>query len=236
MNVQVRKTALGRYRLAYECPKCQTRLTSPLTDAGESDHCPECEEAFEVPGVGERERIVADNEQRIRQSQLVKQRNRATVRSAASTALPYVVWFSLLAGAPLSHWTTDKLDPAVAAHEESLQEYRQAVAEYDQEIARLNETKVYRTRTGYAYHRSYHYADRNYAIGLASALSSFSPCDVCRPPYTNLPKQPNKPLLVKSAVWRTAGWAMWVGMVAVPIAAKLALNGSKDRDDLLSET
>lgn len=58
--VQVKRRLLGGHLLVYGCPKCQTRLTSPLDDAGKSDSCPDCGTTFVVPGVAEREQIRAE--------------------------------------------------------------------------------------------------------------------------------------------------------------------------------
>ena len=60
MLVHVKKRLLGGHLLVYGCSKCQTRLTSPLDDAGKSDSCPDCGTTFVVPGVAEREQIHAE--------------------------------------------------------------------------------------------------------------------------------------------------------------------------------
>jgi uncharacterized Zn finger protein (UPF0148 family) len=50
-SVQYRKTLLGgKDEVTYDCPDCKESLKSPLTDAGNKDHCPHCECEFIVPG------------------------------------------------------------------------------------------------------------------------------------------------------------------------------------------
>lgn len=41
----------------YACPKCNDRLTSEIADAGLEDHCPQCTQAFVVPGIKEKLRL-----------------------------------------------------------------------------------------------------------------------------------------------------------------------------------
>ncbi len=50
MNPKVTKTLLGGYQVKFDCPGCKTRLTSPLSDAGMKDTCPDCGSQFAVPG------------------------------------------------------------------------------------------------------------------------------------------------------------------------------------------
>lgn len=47
----------GGYTVGYECPNCQTRLKSPLDDAGKTDTCPDCKKPFVVPGTQERDQL-----------------------------------------------------------------------------------------------------------------------------------------------------------------------------------
>jgi Zn-finger nucleic acid-binding protein len=91
--VQIKNGLLGRRSISYGCPRCKTRLTSPLDDAGKSDTCPECGAVFAVPGVAERDRIHAENaaaaQQRSEQQQARKVENerRAAEEAAHRKAL-----------------------------------------------------------------------------------------------------------------------------------------------------
>jgi len=53
-NVQIRDYSINRSALgisvAYPCPACGQKLTSSLNDAGGTDHCPDCQLPFIVPG------------------------------------------------------------------------------------------------------------------------------------------------------------------------------------------
>ena len=50
---EVRTGRLGE-TVAYACPDCGSRLTSPLKEAGGTDRCPDCTQQFVVPGEKER--------------------------------------------------------------------------------------------------------------------------------------------------------------------------------------
>ncbi|WP_168567271.1 zf-TFIIB domain-containing protein [Crateriforma spongiae] len=51
---KIKKNIFGKYEVKFDCPKCGVRLTSPLTDAGEVDDCPDCRAKFRVPGKEQR--------------------------------------------------------------------------------------------------------------------------------------------------------------------------------------
>ncbi len=48
-----RNKLTGKLSVHYECPECDSDLTSALTEAGQQDTCPECETPFTVPGTRE---------------------------------------------------------------------------------------------------------------------------------------------------------------------------------------
>lgn len=50
MAVSFTKNLLGKTIVRFDCPKCKTRMRSPLTDAGKSDRCPECGVGLKIPG------------------------------------------------------------------------------------------------------------------------------------------------------------------------------------------
>jgi len=51
LSIQYRKTVFGgKEEITYDCPGCKESLRSPLSDAGNEDHCPHCECDFVVPG------------------------------------------------------------------------------------------------------------------------------------------------------------------------------------------
>ena len=61
-SFEIKRSLLGRYSIGYDCPNCEGRLKSPLTDAGKTDFCPACKFQFVVPGSEERERIRIQSE------------------------------------------------------------------------------------------------------------------------------------------------------------------------------
>lgn len=56
---EIRRNIFGRYEIKYSCPKCKTRLTSPLLEAGDNDACPDCGASFRVPGIEQRKEYEA---------------------------------------------------------------------------------------------------------------------------------------------------------------------------------
>ena len=71
----------------YACEKCKTDLRSPLSDAGKTDACPDCGEAFTVPGVRELERHQQAQEKRKRdKAEAKEQRRREREEQAALRA------------------------------------------------------------------------------------------------------------------------------------------------------
>lgn len=50
MKYKLKKTILGKEVLSYACVKCDSKLSSPLSDAGKVDRCPQCGSQFNVPG------------------------------------------------------------------------------------------------------------------------------------------------------------------------------------------
>jgi DNA-directed RNA polymerase subunit RPC12/RpoP len=49
-RIKIKKTLLGKLTVAYNCPKCDTRLVSDFANAGETEECPSCKEKVFVPG------------------------------------------------------------------------------------------------------------------------------------------------------------------------------------------
>ena len=73
---EVRQSNLtGRHRVHYKCPHCGAELHNPLEQAGSEDVCPECSNAFTVPG--------ADAREWIRQRETEAERERQAQREAA---------------------------------------------------------------------------------------------------------------------------------------------------------
>jgi hypothetical protein len=54
---QIKKKAIGGYAVAYDCPHCDTSLTSSLNEAGTSQPCPTCTRPFVVPGKVELDKL-----------------------------------------------------------------------------------------------------------------------------------------------------------------------------------
>ena len=62
MQYSVHRNLVGLHFVKYVCPKCKTRLRSPLADAGNVDKCPDCGQDLTVPGA--REKREADSAKR----------------------------------------------------------------------------------------------------------------------------------------------------------------------------
>ncbi|KAA5546021.1 hypothetical protein FYK55_03695 [Roseiconus nitratireducens] len=76
MKYQIIKSVTGR-SIKYSCPKCHTVLRSALREAGQSDACPSCGNAFIVPGQKERAEFEAIREAKRREKLEAKERERA---------------------------------------------------------------------------------------------------------------------------------------------------------------
>jgi Zn finger protein HypA/HybF involved in hydrogenase expression len=63
---------IGLRTIKFRCPKCHAGLTSPLSDAGNREHCPECSTGFTVPGQSERE----ESEREASEKRLAAQREK----------------------------------------------------------------------------------------------------------------------------------------------------------------
>ena len=61
-SIELKKSLFGGYTIGYDCPNCKARLKSPLSDAGQTDTCPDCKRQFTVPGTDEREKLRVQNE------------------------------------------------------------------------------------------------------------------------------------------------------------------------------
>lgn len=59
-NWEITKNLLSEHTVHYQCSECETRLKSPLGDAGKTDSCPNCRASFTVPGDEHRKRIAED--------------------------------------------------------------------------------------------------------------------------------------------------------------------------------
>jgi hypothetical protein len=63
MRVKIKKNLFEKYRVGYNCPNCEERLKSPLSEAGNKDTCPCCGTCFVVPGAEELTRITSESQQ-----------------------------------------------------------------------------------------------------------------------------------------------------------------------------
>lgn len=77
------KSSLGGMVLKYDCPHCNTRLTSGLMEAGNQAPCPECHGEFIVPG--EQEKL--NEVRRQLEEQKAKEQRGALKKEAASEQL-----------------------------------------------------------------------------------------------------------------------------------------------------
>jgi hypothetical protein len=48
-NWRLRQGMLGAFTIQYTCPHCDSKLSSPVKDAGNTDNCPECHRVFVLP-------------------------------------------------------------------------------------------------------------------------------------------------------------------------------------------
>ena len=83
MNPKVTKTLLGGYQVKFGCPACKTRLTSPLSDAGANDTCPDCGSQFVVPGT---DALRQWNEQKAEKAEQKRQQQLELARQKAEAA------------------------------------------------------------------------------------------------------------------------------------------------------
>jgi len=65
MNFKVVKTLSGKIRVKYTCPHCGESLESELAEAGSRDTCPQCQNAFVVPGEAQRKEFEAQLRQQL---------------------------------------------------------------------------------------------------------------------------------------------------------------------------
>ncbi len=56
MRYEVKSNPFGKPTVKFNCSGCGVRLTSPITDAGEADTCPDCRLSILVPGIAERKK------------------------------------------------------------------------------------------------------------------------------------------------------------------------------------
>jgi len=61
-DVKLKKSLLGKHSLAYACPNCGARLTSPVDDAGTQDSCPDCGRPYVVPEAKHKANLAAIRE------------------------------------------------------------------------------------------------------------------------------------------------------------------------------
>lgn len=86
-RIEIKKKIIGGYTVGYDCPKCGTRLTSPLEDAGKPDSCPDCAAMFKVPGQSALAKIKAEEEVAAQQkSEQQEQKRIENEQKAAETA------------------------------------------------------------------------------------------------------------------------------------------------------
>lgn len=71
-NVKHKKSIFGKDEVTYDCPHCGESLRSSLSEAGSSDHCPNCEGTFVVPGL----EIIESIEEAKRANELIKEQER----------------------------------------------------------------------------------------------------------------------------------------------------------------
>lgn len=60
MKYSIKKNALGKLIVFFQCPVCSESLKDSLAKAGSQDTCPACQNAFIVPGTAEKERIAQE--------------------------------------------------------------------------------------------------------------------------------------------------------------------------------
>jgi uncharacterized Zn finger protein (UPF0148 family) len=60
MDYTVKKGFKGKHKVAFNCPRCNFALESPLEEAGGRFPCPTCQRELTVPGVQELEKLRAE--------------------------------------------------------------------------------------------------------------------------------------------------------------------------------
>ena len=97
MSVEYTKNLVGKPIVKFDCPKCHLRLSAMLAEAGTHDTCPECGQAFRVPGTLqlkkaqekrklEKEAKALAKQQRQRDSEKIEKRTEEDQESRADLA------------------------------------------------------------------------------------------------------------------------------------------------------
>lgn len=86
MKPEIKKNIFGKYDIKFDCPSCSSRLTSPLTEAGELDFCPSCGVKFRVPGKAQREIYEARVQRELAAKAAEKKRREEEQLAAAAEA------------------------------------------------------------------------------------------------------------------------------------------------------
>lgn len=72
----IKKNIVGPPSIKYDCPGCDIRLTSAITEAGSREICPDCNTEFVVPGTKERQQRDAEQKRIKAKSDARKEANR----------------------------------------------------------------------------------------------------------------------------------------------------------------
>lgn len=75
-RLEIKKNLFGQYTVGYDCPHCGAGLSSPISDAGKTDFCPDCRMQFLVPGQKEAIRIQEEQQAAARETEAETERKR----------------------------------------------------------------------------------------------------------------------------------------------------------------
>jgi Zn-finger nucleic acid-binding protein len=83
-RLEIKKHLFGQHTVSYDCPHCGAGLSSPISDAGKADYCPDCRMQFVVPGQKEAIRIQEEQQLAAQKAQAdaEKRREQAAQRAA----------------------------------------------------------------------------------------------------------------------------------------------------------
>ena len=90
MKYNITKNLAGAYSVKFNCPGCGVKLSEALKRAGQQDACPECGQAFVIPGTNELAKYEAKQQQQAAEKaelkaakEAEKERQRAEAAEAA---------------------------------------------------------------------------------------------------------------------------------------------------------
>ena len=84
IEYELKSGPLGK-SVAYGCPHCGSRLTSPLGEAGGTDHCPDCKSGFVVPGEKEQAELKRERSAELKRKTLEReQRTEASSKAVVN--------------------------------------------------------------------------------------------------------------------------------------------------------